>query len=159
MHWRHHHENPSGRENAFDFAASQWQIIDKLEHADRNYNLEKSVFIWHLRCRPAHKAGVNSVLCQNLGNLIAERMRVNAIKLIGVPRQLGEEYATTITDFQQPLGMGSLKHRPDQIKSKSLNAAEDRAVIPVPMVNRAGSQKRMFRQQTQVTVLVPKPIA
>jgi len=136
--WCHQNEDASGSENALDLPAGQWEIVDELQGANRNHGLEKSILIRHLSGRPTDQAGEHSVFFQNLRNVIGERMRVDTIKLIRVPRQFGKEDAATITDFQQALGMGALKHRPNQIKSKSLNPTQARPVISVAMVNRAG---------------------
>jgi hypothetical protein len=75
-------------------------------------------------------------------------MKINAIKLVTVPSQLGHEDTASIADFQKSREPLLVEQRYDMSKTHTLYRAKKKPVIPIGLVNFASFGQHVSRQES-----------
>jgi len=79
----------------------------------------------------------------------SRRVYVDAVEMVTVARQFGEDDATAVTDFEYPLDAPVPCESCDGPQPEALDPPQERSVVPVSLVERVGFHEVFSGKQSQ----------
>src|SRR5439155_12907873 len=99
-------------------------------------------------CRRERRADVE--LLQRLADVVGFFVDVDAVELAGAARELGQKDAAAVTDFEQPTEALGADQAKQQTEPRALDGAEQRAIVPIGMVDWPGLDEDFFREKMKL---------
>lgn len=146
--WGDEQEEATRLKDSANLDTGSSNIFNVFHGADGDDAVEKIVRKRHRFGATAKQRCLHIVIPEDGSNTFVEWVRIDTVKVVAVANQFGHEDTTSIADFEETPKVRARKVLNNQAKPDILNLAEERAEVPVGMIDFTCFHQRLSREKS-----------